>query len=77
MTLINADGGTVVFKCEHCGAFERWDKVMTKRGFQAKLNKFHRQHDWRCEMALERQARKEKAIAASDEIIKRFTASCL
>lgn len=69
---IYAQNCEVVFECEICGAIERLDKAMKKRTFQGKLNKFHRQHDWRCEMELERQVRLEEAAVISDEIIKQY-----
>lgn len=63
-----AESSIIVFECEHCGLTERLDKAMKKRTFQGRLNKFHRQHGWKCE----RQARQEKAVAISDEIIKQY-----
>lgn len=70
--IIYAEDSVIILKCEHCGVTERLDKAMKKRTFQGKLNKFHRQHDWRCEMELERQVRLEEAAVISDEIIKQY-----
>ena len=69
---VYAESSKIVFECEHCGVIERLDKIMKKRTFQGKLNKFYRQHGWKCEMELERQSRQKKAVAISDEIIKQY-----